>query len=279
MYMIPQDLRQILHEHARNDRRITVLSGAGISAESGIPTFRGAEGYWKVGSQNYQPEEMATQAMFRIQPREVWKWYAFRRSICRAAQPNSGHDAVVKLERLLLDRFTLITQNVDGLHIRAGNSVQRSYLIHGNLDVVRCSAECSDRLYPFPEIIGPKERGEDFTDDEWNALRCPDCEALARPHVLWFDEYYNERHYRWESSLRAAEETELLIVVGTSGATSLPDIIVRHVIERGGTVLDVNIGSNPFAEYALASGRGFALQEASGVALPAIAREIELGMG
>src|SRR5690606_10651146 len=110
--------------------RILVLTGAGISAESGIPTFRGEEGYWRIGSRNYYPEELATRAAFSRMPDEIWGWYLYRRSVCRAASPNAGHLALAELERGLVernegDRFLLVTQNIDGLHLRAGNSLAR----------------------------------------------------------------------------------------------------------------------------------------------------------
>ncbi|NOS74904.1 MAG: RNA polymerase subunit sigma, partial [Methyloglobulus sp.] len=113
---------------------ITVLTGAGVSAESGIPTFRGEEGYWTVGSRNYQPSEIATQAMFQRNPKEVWKWFLYRRGICEDALPNPGHLAIVKMEKLLGSRFRLVTQNVDGLHLRAGSNIDRTYQVHGNLN-------------------------------------------------------------------------------------------------------------------------------------------------
>ncbi len=140
-------------EIVQSKGRITVLTGAGISAESGIPTFRGPEGYWTIGSAEYHPQEMATLAMYKQQPLEVWKWYCYRRSICLNASPNTGHAALVELENRIGDRFTLITQNVDGLHLAAGNSRQRTYQIHGNINFMRCSYECTGTIYPIPEII------------------------------------------------------------------------------------------------------------------------------
>ena len=105
---------------------LVVVTGAGVSAESGIPTFRGKEGYWTVGSRVYQPQELATQAAFRRMPEEIWRWYLYRLGVCRAAAPNPGHVALVELERALGDRFLLVTQNVDGLHPRAGSSPGRT---------------------------------------------------------------------------------------------------------------------------------------------------------
>ncbi len=130
---------------------LVVLSGAGISAESGIPTFRGKDGYWVVGYREYQPQEMATRAMFGRDPEAVWAWYLYRRGLCRGAAPNRGHRALVDLERLLGDRFRLVTQNVDGLHIRAGNSPARTYQIHGSIDHARCGVACSRQVWPLAE--------------------------------------------------------------------------------------------------------------------------------
>src|SRR5512136_588391 len=111
-----EKLKSILAEVRREQGRVVVLTGAGISAESGIPTFRGQEGYWVVGSRNYMPTQMATHEMFEQNPDEVWRWYLYRFGVCRDAQPNAGHRAIVVLEEALGDRFTLVTQNIDGLH-------------------------------------------------------------------------------------------------------------------------------------------------------------------
>ncbi len=117
--MPPSDWIATIRQHVPPKSRLTVMTGAGISAESGIPTFRGPEGYWTVGSRSYHPQEMATFAMFRRRPDDVWQWYLHRATVCHQAEPNTGHIAIVALETLFGDRFTLITQNVDGLHLRA----------------------------------------------------------------------------------------------------------------------------------------------------------------
>ena len=264
-------LTATLAQAARGSGRITVLTGAGISAESGIPTFRGPEGYWTVGSREYHPQEMATRAMFLKDTDAVWVWYLYRMGVCRDAEPNAGHRAIVALERRFGNRFTLITQNVDNLHLRAGSSPERTYQIHGNLFFMRCSRECSGELFPMPAAVAPKKRGDIMTDDERRQLQCPLCGARTRPHVLWFDETYNEVHYRFESSLRCAMETELLLVVGTAGATNLPNQVAGLVFQKGGCIVDVNLETNPFSEMALSSGRGFFVEASSGSALPAIA--------
>ncbi len=264
-------LQELLQNIAEKKGRLTVLSGAGISAESGIPTFRGAEGYWAVGSTVYQPQEMATFAMFSRMPEAVWQWYLYRMGICRRAEPNPGHYALVAIEALLGERFTLITQNVDGLHLRAGNSPQRTLQIHGNVHAMRCSVACSHAVYPIPAEVAPKERDEPLSDSDRRHLRCPRCGARSRPHVLWFDECYDEEHYHLRSALNAARKTDLLLVIGTAGATSLPNQIAREVFHRGGAIVDINIDMNPFAQLARQCERGFFFRAPSASALPEVA--------
>ena len=263
-------LASILAETLRAGKRLTILTGAGISAESGIPTFRGPEGYWTVGSQEYHPQEMATWHMFSQAPLEVWKWYLYRMGVCARAEPNRGHLALVAMERLFQERFTLITQNVDNLHLRAGNSPERTYQIHGNLFFMRCADACRETLYPLPDGVSGKSKGQDLTADEIELLKCPACGGTARPHVLWFDESYNEIHFKFESSLRAAAGTDLLIIVGTAGATNLPNQVAALARQAGAVLVDINIEANPFSRLALADNRGFFIQESSGQALEAI---------
>lgn len=250
--------------------QITVLTGAGISAESGIPTFRGHEGYWTVGSREYHPQEMATLQMFRIFPYEVWQWYLYRRSICAKAEPNAAHLSLAELERVFQKRFCLITQNVDGLHLRAGNTSERTYQIHGNLNFMRCSRECTDEIVPLPADIPPHEKGSEISEDDKNLLRCPHCGAICRPHVLWFDECYDEHYYHFDGSIRKARETDLLLVIGTSGATNLPLQIGALVLQHNGAVIDINPDENPFAEMARRVERGFHLPGRSAEILPQI---------
>ncbi len=265
--MIETAQLNLWQEAVEKAKRVTVLTGAGISAESGIPTFRGKEGYWTVGSKEYHPQEMATHSMFLRQPLEVWKWYCYRRSVCSNVDPNPGHMALVELEKKLGDQFCLITQNVDGLHLRAGNTTARTFQIHGNIQFMRCSAECTTELYPVPDFIPVTPVRREFPTELLRKLRCPKCDSPARPHVLWFDEVYDEKFYRFESSLQIAAETDLLLVVGTSGATTLPNHIVRLVVQKGGMVFDINLDANPFGELAVSYG-GVALIGPSGELLP-----------
>jgi NAD-dependent deacetylase len=247
----PTKLEKTLRHFKDTQGRLTVLTGAGISAESGIPTFRGPEGYWTVGSKEYRPEEMATYAMFSRDPWEVWAWYLYRRTICKKAEPNTGHMAIAEMERIFEDRFRLITQNVDGLHLRAGNTEERTFQIHGNLHVLRCANNCSQQLFPFPSQIGEKNKNEPITEAEKELLICPVCQGLARPHVLWFDECYDEHFFRAESALHWAGTTDLLLVVGTAGATNLP-IQIGSMVSRNpqAILMDINLRDNPFQRLA-----------------------------
>ncbi len=268
---VPPPLLALLE--AAKDKRglILVLSGAGISAESGIPTFRGPEGYWKVGSRNYFPEELATRAAFSNMPDEIWAWYLWRRGICLAAEPNVAHRALVELEAQLGDRFLLVTQNVDGLHRRAGSSRERTYEIHGRIDEMRCYLECSPELLPIPAAIPtawPKDRR--IGEEERALLRCPRCGSRTRPHVLWFDESYDEHHFRYESSLAAVERTDLLLVIGTSGATSLPHRLVVSCLRLGTSVVVLNLDESPFSALAAREENGYFWKATAKEAVPAI---------
>jgi NAD-dependent deacetylase len=262
------DLSDLLRGAVSSERKVIVLTGAGVSAESGIPTFRGREGYWTIGSRDYHPQELATRAAFRRMPLDVWGWYLYRRGVCRAAAPNPAHAAVVALEEALGDRFLLVTQNVDGLHLRAGSSPARTFEIHGNLDYLRCAAECTPARYPLPDDA-TLARGAAVPADLAARLVCPECGQRARPHVLWFDESYDEPRYRLHSALAAAADAGLVVIAGTSAQTTLPWRIVEHAVGAGARIIDVNVEDNPFAE--IARDHGVAITSAAAAALPAIA--------
>lgn len=243
------------------------LTGAGISAESGVPTFRGEEGYWRVGSRNYHPQELATFAAFSAMPREIWSWYLYRRGVCHGAEPNAAHRALASLEAHLGERFVLVTQNVDGLHLRAGNSRARTYEIHGNLDFMRPVG--GDAIVPIPAAIPvrwPKERRVTVAEQ---ALLQVDGRP-ARPHVLWFDEAYDEAKFRFESSLHAVVEASLLVVVGTRGATNLPMQMGTLAARRGTPMIVVDPQPNPFSELVERTGNGCFLKGTAGAHVPAL---------
>lgn len=241
---------QLLDRALAGDGLVTVLTGAGISAASGIPTFRGPEGYWTVGAREYTPQQLATHDMFTRAPDDVWAWYLYRLGVCRAAEPNPAHAAVVTLEQALGDQFLLITQNVDGLHLRAGSTPERTYSVHGEIEWVRCADECTAQRQRMPSEVRPKTRGETLSADDRAALRCARCGGWLRPHVLWFDETYDEPRFRFYSALRAAGRTALLLTVGTSGATTLPMLVAQRAAATGATLVDINTDDNPFGTLA-----------------------------
>lgn len=231
-----------------------MLTGAGVSAESGIPTFRGKEGYWTVGAREYHPQELATHQAFERMPWEVWAWYLYRRGVCRQAAPNAGHRALVRLGEALPDRFVLVTQNVDGLHARAGSSDRHVKAIHGDIQRMRCARECVPDQLQIPDAVPALAKGEPVSDEVKALLVCGRCGGMARPHVLWFDESYDEERYHFETVRRLAAQAALVVVAGTSAQTNLPWQVVTLASAGGATIVDVNLEDNPFGEIAKNSG-------------------------
>lgn len=234
--------------------KIVALTGAGVSAESGIPTFRGTEGYWTVGSREYHPQELATHEAFTRMPWDVWAWYLYRRGVCRAAAPNAAHAALVRIDAAFPDRFALVTQNVDGLHRRAGSPAARTFAIHGDIDQMRCAADCTLERTPIPEEVPSLARGEPVSDAARALLRCGRCGEMSRPHVLWFDETYDEPRFFLDTARAVAAEAALLVVAGTAAQTTLPWHVVTLAERAGATIIDINVEDNPFAEIAASSG-------------------------
>jgi NAD-dependent deacetylase len=207
-------------------RSIAVLTGAGISAESGVPTFRGPGGLWR----DFRPEDLATPEAFADDPRLVWEWYDWRRQKIAAAAPNLGHYALVTLEKRSPD-FTLITQNVDGLHPLAGS---RNLLeIHGNLWRTRCLSchEVRETREPLARI----------------PPRCP-CEGLLRPDVVWFGEPLP--YDLLKRAIRAVEACDLMLVVGTSGLVQPAASMADAALARGVPVVEINLDPTPLSERA-----------------------------
>lgn len=258
------------------NKRITFLVGAGLSAESGIPTFRGKDGYWVSGSKNYKAEEIGTYQMFQVASQEVWKWFLYRKSVTEAAKPNQSHYMLKEIEEILTDQFALISQNVDSLHRKAGSSEERTFLIHGDFDFVRCGDECSNELYPFPKEIPLENRNKDvISAEDWQALRCPKCCEDLRPHVLWFDEYYDEKYYRRDSVLRISKETGILFILGTSGATNLPRTVAENVLSKNGMVVEVNIENNYFSRLLTDKKNGISIRQETSPFLTELKSELE----
>lgn len=252
--------------------KIVMLTGAGVSAESGIPTFRGKDGYWTIGAKEYHPQELATHGAFETMPWEVWAWYLYRRTVCNAAGPNDGHRALVALGAAIPDRFALVTQNVDGLHRRAGNEDRHVLAIHGDINLMRCADECTPARYPIPDAVGELGKGESVADATKALLACPACGGMARPHVLWFDESYDEPRYHLDTVRRIATEACLVVIAGTSAQTNLPWQVVTLGQRAGATIVDVNIEDNPFGD--IARGSGGVIRGPAAAALTAIGRAI-----
>ena len=201
----------------RGARRIAVLTGAGVSADSGVPTFRGPGGLWR----NFRPEDLATPAAFARDPKLVWDWYDWRRQKIAQAEPNAAHLALAKLESMV-PRLTLITQNVDGLHQAAGS---RDVIeLHGCIWRVRCVAEgtvTQNTEVPLREI----------------PPRCA-CGALLRPDVVWFGESLPAEAIA--AACGAAERADVMLVVGTS-ALVYPAAALPHLTsQRDGAIIEVN---------------------------------------
>lgn len=217
-------------ERLAQAKSLLVITGAGISAESGIPTFRGADGLWK----NYRAEELATLDAFERDPATVWQWYDWRRGIIGKAEPNLGHLAIKELEDMF-ENFLLITQNVDGLHGRTG--IKNIVEIHGNLWRTRCTREGKiSMLMDVPlKSIPPK---------------C-DCGAVLRPDVVWFGESIPS--YALELSFNVLEQCDALIVIGTSGVVYPVASFPQTVKDNGGYVVEVNVEPTPISSIADAS--------------------------
>jgi NAD-dependent deacetylase len=205
-------------ELLRHAQSVAVLTGAGISAESGIPTFRGQAGLWK----QFRPEDLATPSAFARDPKLVWEWYDWRRALIARAEPNAGHFALAQLATRV-PHFTLITQNVDGLHHRAGNSAVLE--LHGSIWRVRCT-ECglerTDRSVPID-----------------SPARCPACGALARPAVVWFGEMLPAQV--WEEAEQATKSCDTFLVVGTSAAVFPAAGLVPLAKSSHASVIEVNL--------------------------------------
>jgi NAD-dependent deacetylase len=203
-------------------RSVTVLTGAGISADSGVPTFRGADGLWR----RYRAEDLATPDAFARDPRLVWEWYNWRRELIATKRPNPAHDAVAQMEQRF-NRFWLITQNVDGLHREAGS--RQLSEIHGNIWMVRCTA-C--RLVvenrDVPISILPL---------------CGSCGCLLRPHIVWFGESLAEEDL--QKSDAALQTSDLCLIIGTSGLVYPAAGFASIAKQAGAFVVEINLDPTP----------------------------------
>ena len=222
---------------------VCVLTGAGVSAESGVPTFRDAQtGLWA----RFRPEDLASPAAFEADPRRTWDWYEWRRQVVGRAEPNAGHFALAELSRRV-PRFTLVTQNVDGLHQRAGSDDVIEY--HGNLFRDRCSTENEVAARAAVSRTGLPE--------------CARCGALLRPDVVWFGE--SIPHAALQSADSAARSCDVFLSVGTSSAVYPAAALAQAALSRGARVIEVN----PHATE-LSGAAHIVLRERSGIVLPAL---------
>jgi len=239
-----------LAQSLKTARRIAILTGAGISAESGIPTFREAQtGLWA----QYNPEELATPQAFSSNPDLVWEWYQWRKEIVAQAEPNPGHFALANMESIAAGTgtlFTLITQNVDGLHQRAGS--QKIIELHGNINRSKCF-ECG--------LVA----GDETPDHEHP--RCKNCGGMLRPDVVWFGE--NLPSFALQTAWDVAQNCDVFFSIGTSAlvqpAASLPLV----ALQKGAVLIEVN--PNPTNISILAA---YNLQGLSGEVLPQLVKTV-----
>lgn len=211
-------------------KKVVVLTGAGISAESGVPTFRGKDGLWK----NHRPEELATPVAFQRDPKLVWDWYDWRRNLIKPLKPNAGHKVIATIEQKRPD-FNLITQNVDGLHQKAGS--RKCLELHGNIWKMRCTKE--------GKVV------ENLDAPLKNIPPMCECGSMLRPHIVWFGESLEEEVI--QSSYQAVQNCDLVFVIGTSAvvqpAASLPGIAKN----AGAYVIEINAEETPISTLVDAS--------------------------
>ncbi len=231
----------------RQTPSLAALTGAGVSQESGLRTFRDVQdGLWR----QYRPEDLASPEAFARDPKLVWDWYAWRREAVKAARPNPGHYALVEIEKRL-PQFTLITQNVDGLHRMAGS---RNLLeLHGNIQRVRCSV-CS-----LP--------AETWEDDSEAVPQCRVCGALLRPDVVWFGEALPRDPL--EAAVEAARACQVFFSIGTSGVVQPAASLAYAARNRGAVIVEINLEPTPLTPKA-----DFFLRGKSGEILPQLVREV-----
>lgn len=212
---------------------VTVLTGAGISADSGVPTFRGADGLWR----NFRAEDLATPEAFARDPRLVWEWYNWRRELIATKRPNPAHETVAAMEERF-KQFWLITQNVDGLHRDAGS--RQLSEIHGNIWMVRCT-QCRKILEnrAVPITILPL---------------CPSCGGLLRPHIVWFGESLAEEDL--ERSAAALQRSDVCLIVGTSGLVYPAAGFGAIAKQAGAYIVEINLDSTPHSNLADATLQG-----------------------
>ena len=233
--------------------RVLVLTGAGVSAESGIPTFRGKDGYWR----NLDPMKLATPEAFERDPQLVWEWYRERRQRIRNAQPNAAHDAIARLAQRT-DEFLLVTQNVDDLHARAGVTAKKMVQIHGDIFVTRCS-RCEFRRF---------EHNHEY-EQQHKIPRCSDCNAVMRPGVVWFGEQLPWNELERVGKFLDGGACDIVIVVGTTATFGyIIDWALRGARD-GKELIEVNPEETQLSQFARRL-----VREPAAIALPRIVDEL-----
>ena len=253
--------------------RVLVLTGAGVSAESGIPTFRGKNGYWR----SLDPTKLATPEAFERDPQLVWEWYRERRERIRNAQPNAAHEAIAKLAQHA-DEFLLVTQNVDDLHARAGLPKEKMVQIHGDIFVTRCS-RCDFRRFEQEQdeekeqqdsaIFGVRGHVRAFEAATCRrSPKCPECNALMRPGVVWFGEQLPWNEIQRVESYLDHGACDVVIVAGTTATFGyIIDWALRA--SSGGELIEVNPEETPLSSFATRL-----VPEPAAIALPRLVSEL-----
>lgn len=226
-----------LIQRLKGAQRVVVLTGAGVSAESGVPTFRDAQtGLWS----KFNPEELATPRAFRRNPRLVWEWYEYRRKLVAGAKPNPAHAALALMEKLFPE-FHLITQNVDGLHQRARS--KNIIELHGNITRTKCFDEGT--------IVSNWSETGDVPP------KCPNCGGLLRPDVVWFEEPMPEKETAL--AIQCSRQCDVFFSIGTSSVVFPAASLPFEALESGATVVEINPESTPLtskADFVLAGPAG-----------------------
>jgi len=242
------------------DARVLVLTGAGVSAESGIPTFRGKDGYWR----NLDPAKLATPEAFAKDPGLVWEWYRERRQRIRNAQPNPAHKAIAKLAQHAQE-FLLVTQNVDDLHARAGSSKEKMVQIHGDIFVTRCS-RCDFRRHDYEH---EHEHEHEHESEEVDLPECPRCEGLMRPGVVWFGEQLPWDELRRVENYLEAGPCDFVIVAGTTATFGYIIDWALRASTSDGELVDVNPEGTPLSQFATQR-----VREPAAIALPRLVDQL-----
>ncbi|KAK1244675.1 hypothetical protein MKX07_003474 [Trichoderma sp. CBMAI-0711] len=288
--MAPHNDIEAFHEVLRSSRRILALCGAGLSASSGLPTFRGAGGFWR----NYDATQLATVRAFKMDPGMVWLFYAYRRHLALKAEPNKGHKALAALARRNPD-FLCLTQNVDNLSQRAQHPPSQLKCLHGSLFDIKCSNESCDWMQkgnfddpfcaalapasvdmpngePLP-LLDPYHRVKHITEDE--LPKCPQCSSgLQRPGVVWFGEDLDAHMMMDISAWLRAQPVDLMFVIGTSAGVYPAAGYIDKARKLGARIVIINLEAEDEAEMFKVKPGDFAFGKDAAEILPLLLEPI-----